>query len=229
MMNTTLMKIHTVKMKKIIQNRHLGRLDFPGKSVISTCLCLYVYIFVHTCICICIRISSYRVKMRSRLALKLTYPKPKSAPNLLPSFTLWRIHNCICGSICIRICGSICIYISPYHDMTLWDCCNISNISQVSSAAVVLIVCVSRSCKAGSHVTFEIRKVQQVATDGFGAKKLIPFFYLRSLFSLVVNSFSPLKWICMLAKMDLLASENGFARWQPRKDPLIVIFALHLF
>ena len=54
-------------------------------------------------------------------------------------------------------------------------------------------------------------------------------FYLRSLFSLVVNSFSPLKWICLPAKMDLYASENGFARWQPRKDPLIVIFALHLF
>ena len=149
MVDTILMKIHTVKMKKIIQNRHHGRLDFPGKSVISTCLCLYIYIFVCTCICICIciRIASYRVKMRSRLALKLTYPKPKSAPNLLPSFTLWRIHICICGSICICI--------SPYHDMTLWDCCNISNISQVSSAAMVLIVCVSRSCKAGSQVPFK--------------------------------------------------------------------------
>ena len=80
MMNTTLMKIHTVKMKKIIQNRHLGRLDFPGKSVISTCLCLYVYIFVHTCICICIRISSYRVKMRSILAISSWHIQSPNLP-----------------------------------------------------------------------------------------------------------------------------------------------------
>ena len=142
--------------------------------------------------------------MRSRLALKLTYPKPKSAPNLLPSFTLWRIHICICGSICICICGSICILIcgsiciciSPYHDMTLWDCCNISNISQVSSAAVVLIVCVSRSCKAGSHVPFILKIVQQVSADGFGAKKLIPFLFGGQ--------------FILSSEMDLHAAENGF-------------------
>ena len=137
-------------------------------------VCLYICTYLHLHL-----YSYFFLSCQNEIQtghLKLTYPKPKSAPNLLPSFTLWRIHICICGSICIRICGSICIYISPYHDMTLWDCCNISNISQVSSAAMVLIVCVSRSCKAGSHVPFILKIVQQVSADGFGAKKLIPFF-----------------------------------------------------
>ena len=43
------------------------------------------------------------------------------------------------------------------------------------------------------------------------------------------KSSAGVKWICMLEKMDLHAWENGFAGWQARKDPLIVIFAPHLF
>ena len=129
-------------------------------------VCLYICMYLHLHL-----YSYFFLSCQNEIQtghLKLTYPKPKSAPNLLPSFTLWRIHICICGSICI--------YISPYHDMTLWDCCNISNISQVSSAAMVLIVCVSRSCKAGSQVPFKLKIVQQIAADGFGAKKIDPFF-----------------------------------------------------
>ena len=88
--------------------------------------------------------------------------------------------------------------------MTLWDYCNIFNMSQVSSAAVVvLIVCVSRSCKAGSHVPFILKIVQQVSADGFGAKKLIPF--LPQITFLFGGQF------ILSSEMDLHAGENGFA------------------
>ena len=59
------------------------------------------------------------------------------------------------------------------------------------------------------------------------------FSPLGSHFSLAVNSLAhqnrPTREKFSWSEMDLHAWENGFAGWQARKDPLIVIFAPHLF